>query len=47
LNKDEINQRFKQVSDSVDAMSKQQEQDISVKVNAIGESTIKKLGGLL
>jgi hypothetical protein len=47
LNKDEITKRFRQVSDSVEAMSKQQEQDISAKVNAIGENAIKKLNGLL
>jgi hypothetical protein len=47
MNKDEIDRRFKQVSDSVEAMSKHQEQEIANKVNAIKEDTVKKLGSLL
>ena len=47
MNKEEIDQRFKKVSDSVESMSADQEKEISSKVAAIRDKAAKKLTGIL
>ena len=42
MNKDEINKRFKEVREKVEAMSKQQESEIGSKVEAIRQEAAKK-----
>jgi len=47
MNKEEIEQRFKKVSESVESLSKQQEMEIVSKVDSIQINATKKLSGLL
>lgn len=47
MNQDEINQKFKVVSEKVDALAKQQEQEITEKVNLIKENAVKKFSSLV
>ena len=42
MNQDEINQKFKRVSDEVESIAKQIEQDVRMKNSAIREETVKK-----
>jgi len=42
MNQDEINQKFKRVSDEVESMAKQLEQDVRTKNNTIRDETAKK-----
>ena len=47
MNQEEITQKFKRVSDQVESMAKQLEQDVRTKNAAIRDETAKKFSGVV
>jgi hypothetical protein len=47
MNQDEINQKFKKVSDEVESMAGKLEQDVKIKNSAIRDETAKKFSGTI
>jgi len=47
MNQDEITQKFKRVSDEVESMAQQLEQEVRAKNSAIRDETAKKFSGVI